>query len=173
MTEDAGERDGEEVVFDLAEWGDEFRAAVRKVLDERQVPHDWEGTDLVVDDVDADLVDAILDEVEGTPLDEIVPVDAAPPADNEATYDHLSALYVAADRLLHAPDDPELVNDFADAAAAVEGTAAPFGVTDGEWGRVLDAAAAVTESAAGDAGVDPDAVERDATALRDILRPYV
>lgn len=170
---DKGEDDGE-VVFELAEWGDEFRAALTKVLDERRVPHDWEGTDLVVDDVDADLVDAILDELEATPLDEIVPVVDTPPAENEASYDDLSALFVAADRLLHAPDDPEVVNDFADAAAAVEATAPPFGVGDPEWTRVLAAAGAVVEAIeAEEAEVDPEPIARAARVLRDLLRPYV
>jgi hypothetical protein len=128
----------------------------------------------VVDDVDADLVDAILDEIEATPLDEIVPVVDTPPAENEASYDDLSSLFVAADRLLHAPDDPEIVNDFADAAAAVEATAPPFGVGDPEWARVLAAAGAVVEAIeAEEAEVDPEPISRAARVLRDLLRPYV
>lgn len=171
MTE---EEDAGEVVFELAEWGDEFRAAVGKVLDERRVPYDWEGTDLVVDDVDADLVDAILDELEATPLDEIVPVEDTPPAENEATYDHLSGLFVAADRLLHAPDDPEIVNDFADVAAAAEGTAPPFGISQRDWTQVLAMTAAVVEAIEADtAEVDPEPIGRAASALRDVLAPYV
>jgi hypothetical protein len=170
---DEQEDDGE-VVFELAEWGDEFRAALTKVLDERKVPHDWEGTDLVVDDVDADLVDAILDELEATPLDEIVPVDDTPPAENEAGYDDVSSLFVAADRLLHAPDDPEIVNDFADAAAAVEATAPPYGVGEPEWTRVQAAAVAVVQAIeAEDAEVDAAPIGVAARALRDLLRPYV
>lgn len=155
--------DGDEVVFELAEWSDEFRAAVTKVLGERGVAHDWEGSDLVVDEEDAEVVDAILDELEATPLDEIIELDdVAPPADDEATYDDLSALFVAADRLVHAPDDEDVVAELRDAAAAVAGTSAPYGVGDREWTRILAAADDVT-----DGGVD------SARTLRDLLRPYV
>lgn len=157
----------EEVVFELAEWGDEFRAAVTKVLVEREVPHDWEGTDLVVDDVDADLVDNILDELEATPLDDIIPVEDTPPADNEATYEDVSALFVAADRLFHAPDDPEVKAEFDEASAAIDGTAPPFGVGDREWSRVLAATTAVAES------FDEDSTVRSARTVRDLLRPFV
>jgi hypothetical protein len=154
--DDAGDRD-QEVVFELTEWGDEFRAAVAKVLDERGVAHDWEGTDLVVDEEDADLVDAILDELEATPLEDVVELDdAPPPAANEATYDDISALYLAADRLVHAPDDPDVDAAFREAAERVAGTSAPYGVGDREWTRIL-------------AAIDDDT----ARALRDLLRPYV
>lgn len=147
----------QEVVFEMAEWGDEFRAAVTKVLDQRGVGHDWEGTDLVVDEEDADLVDAILDELEATPLDEIVELeDVPPPAADEATYDDMSALYVAADRFVHAPDDPDVEADFREAAEKIAGTSAPYGIGDREWTRIL-------------AAVDDDT----AHALRDLLRPYV
>lgn len=152
-----GQDADEEVVFEMAEWGDEFRTAVAKVLDQRGVGHDWEGTDLVVDEEDADLVDAILDELEATPLEEIVELDDVPaPAANEATYDDMSAVYVAADRFVHAPDDPDVEAEFRDAAARVAGTSAPYGVGDGEWTRIL-------------AAIDDDT----AHALRDLLRPYV
>ena len=151
------EHTDDEVVFELAEWGDEFRAAVTNVLYERGVSHDWEGTDLVVDEEDADLVDAILDELEATPLDEVIELDdAPPPAANEATYDDVSALYLAADRLLHAPDDPDVEAAFRDAAEHVAGTSPPYGVGDREWTRIL-------------AAIDDDTPR----ALRDLLRPYV
>jgi hypothetical protein len=149
--------DARDVVFEMGEWGDEFRAAVTKVLDDRGVGHDWEGTDLVVDEEDADLVDAILDELEATPLEEVVELDEVPPPGaNEATYDDMSALYVAADRFVHAPDDPDVEAEFREAAENIAGTSAPYGVGDREWTRIL-------------AAVDDDT----AHALRDLLRPYV
>lgn len=151
----------QEVVFELAEWGDELRAAVTEVLAERGVPHDWEGTDLVVDEQDADLVDAVLDELEAAPLGEVIELDdVLPPAANEATYDDVSALYLAADRLVHAPDDPDARAELRDAAADVAGTSAPYGVGDREWTRILAAADAATDLGG-------------ARALRDLLRPYV
>jgi hypothetical protein len=162
----------DELVFELAEWSDEFRTAVTKVLTDRNVAHEWEGTDLVVDEEDGDLVDAILDEVEATPLDEVIELDdadVAPAADNEATYEEVSALFVAADRLLHAPDDPEVGAEYDDAAAAIAGTAAPYGVGDREWARVLAATTAVTEAF----DADVEAITQAARTLRDLLRPYV
>lgn len=166
MTDD----DGDELVFELAEWGDEFRAAVTKVLTERGVRHEWEGTDLIVDEADGDLVDTILDELEATPLEDVIEVEeVAPPADNEATYEEVSALFVAADRLLHAPDDPEVGAEYDDAASAVSGTTAPYGVGDREWTRVLAATTAVSEAF----DADGDAISQAARTLRDLLHPYV
>lgn len=166
------EDEGDDVVFELGEWGDEFRAAVGKVLGERGIGHDWEGTDLVVDEEDADLVDAILDQLEAEPLDEVIPLDESDtePAENEATYEDVSALFVAADRLAHAPDDVALAEDADEAAASVDGTSAPFGVADREWARILAAADALIDTIEGG---DPDAIATSARTVRDLLRVYV
>lgn len=171
--EDAEDAEGEagEVVFELAEWGEEFRAAVGKVLDERGIPFDWEGTDLVVDEEDADLVDELLDHLETEPLDEIIPVEDTPPAENEATYDDVSALFLAADRFLRAPDDPALARALDDAAAALAGTAPPFGLADREWARILAVTSAVRDALA--EAADPELAAGDARNLRDLLRVYV
>ena len=161
----------EEVVFELGEFGADFRTAVGRVLAAEGIEFEWEGEDLVVAEEDADAVDAVLDRLEGEPLDEIVPVEDSEPADDEADYESLSDLYLAADRLFRAPDDPMLVADLDEAAAAVEGTSPPFGVAEREWSRILATARAIRESLA--EGATAEGVAGDARDLRDLLRGYV
>jgi hypothetical protein len=110
-----------------------------------------------VDGVPADLVAAHRDGGAAPRLDLVGELDEVPPPGaNEATYDDMSALYVAADRFVHAPDDPDVEAEFREAAENIAGTSAPYGVGDREWTRIL-------------AAVDDDT----AHALRDLLRPYV
>ena len=161
----------DEVVFELGEFGEDFRKAVAKVLTEADIEFEWEGVDLVVAEEDADAVDAVLDRLEDEPLDEVAPVEDREPAEDEADYESLSDLYLAADRLFRTPDDPSLVADLDDAAAALEGTSPPFGVDAREWSRILATAGAIREALA--EGADPDVVAGDARNLRDLLRGYV
>jgi hypothetical protein len=64
--------DGEGVVYDLGDWSEIERQAITERLREAGIPHGWEGTSLLVADVDEAAVENVLDIVEGEadePLD--------------------------------------------------------------------------------------------------------
>ena len=215
--------------FELDDWSDDERVLLRERLETLGVPHQWEGSTLVVaaadeawaervmDQVEADLdeaqaevdhgtvgydlsgwddascvalldalaADSIPYQIEGNELfidsedepraDELVasivdPGAAAPAA--LATEDVMSDLFVAADRLLHDPDDPGTKRQLAAAVTAAVGTAPPYGMDAAWWNGVLEGAGSLAELA--DAHpVDDEAVATAATELRDRLRPFV
>ena len=163
--------DDSEVVFELGEFGADFRKAVAKTLLEAGIEFEWEDEDLVVAEEDADAVDDVLDQLEDEPLDQVVPVEDSEPAEDEADYESLSDLYLAADRLFRTPDDPMLLADLDDAAAAIEGLSPPFGVAEREWSRIQATARAIRESVA--EGAPAEGLAGDARDLRDLLRGYV
>jgi hypothetical protein len=60
-----------QVVYELAEWDDDQRGTLGELLAESDVPHLWEGTDLVVADYDEALVDMLCAEIEGVDPDDV------------------------------------------------------------------------------------------------------
>lgn len=159
-----------EVVYDLDDWEPELKDRLDERLDAMGIDFAWEGPDLVVAEADAERVEALLDELEDEAEDRSD--DLPEPADDEAPYEALADLYLAADRLEDAPDDPDAVAAFVDALAAVDGARPPYGVSDPEWARITELAAAV-RAALEPGGAGDDAVASSARALRDLLHRYV
>ena len=160
---------GDEVVFELSEWGADMRTKAELLLTGQGVVHRWEsGAALIVAPDDAEIVDSILDEVEFPMQLEAVEDEEA---DDEESYRLMADLFVAADRTMNAPGDLAICADLFDAATAVEGTPPPFGIDDEFWGQVTGAAAAVKEAIATEA--DEDVVEAGARQVRTLLRDYV
>jgi hypothetical protein len=54
----------ERVVYELGGWSLPAQSYTAQLLAEREVPHEWDGTDLVIDPEEEDQVDALLAEVE-------------------------------------------------------------------------------------------------------------
>jgi len=182
----------EEMTYGLDEWPVADRAAVTGALVDDDVPYRWEaGLVLVVPDAVEALVDGILDDLEGSgPAPDLW--DEGEPADPDADLDAdaedadeaedaedeeadggaeaqaaMSDLFVVADRLQHAPWDPDLNAELETLTAVVGASLPPYGVDRPTWTRIHDLAAAV-----GEAGDDETASETIA-ALRDFLRPLV
>jgi hypothetical protein len=180
VEEEAVEQDGEsddEVVFELADWTDEDRAALRDRLQAKGIAHEWEDGDLVVADADADAADDAIEAVEYP--DELAPDgadtndggEADDGADDDGVgYALMSALFVAADRLQHDPEDPRVGGAFDEAADAVVAAAPPYGVAAEEWKQLQELAANVCEQLD---EADADVIARDAGALRQLLSRYV
>lgn len=78
---DPHDPDQVKVHYDLAGWGIEQRAEVAETLAERDIPHRWDGDELVVLEVHEALVDAVFDELER----ELGPFPVVLAADEEGT----------------------------------------------------------------------------------------
>ncbi|MEY2568545.1 MAG: hypothetical protein QOE35_3074 [Actinomycetota bacterium] len=170
------EQDDDEVVFELADWTDEDRAAVRDRLQAKGIAHEWEDGDLVVADADADAAD---DAIEAVEFPDELPADAddtgdgaddADADDGGVGYALMSALFVAADRLQHDPEDPRVGGAFDEAADAVVAAAPPYGVAAEQWKQLQELAANVCDQLD---EADADVIARDAGALRQLLSRYV
>jgi hypothetical protein len=157
----------DEVVFELADWTDDDRQALHEKLNEAGIGHEWEETDLVVGEADADAAEDAIEAIEYP--DELAP---DPEGDDGGVgYELMSALFVAADRLQHDPDDPRTGGEFDNAADAVIAAATPpYGVAPEVWKQVQELAHNVCEQLD---DADPDVIARDAAALRQLLSRYV
>jgi hypothetical protein len=83
----------------------------------------------------------------------------------------MADLFVAADRLQHAPTDLDLADEVAGLAATVDSCAPPYGIARPVWRRIQSLSSAVAAGLA--EGADEDTVATDARALRDFLRDLV
>ena len=160
--------DDDEVVFELSDWTDEERARLGEKLTAGGIVHEWEDGDLVVADADADRAEAAIEAVEYP--DELPADDGEEPAENEGSYEIMSALFVAADRLQHDPDDPVAGGEFDVAAEAAGGAGPPYGFDAQVWQQVQELAGNVCDQLD---DADPDVIARDAAALRQLLSRYV
>lgn len=164
--DESPEEDHHEVVYELDDWLPEERAQLGLLLDRDGIVYGWEGTDLIVAEVDEDRTEPLLDEVDRSAsggLDE-----AGDGTDDEAEYQALSDLFGAADRLASDPEDKHKRRAFVDAVAAVEGWPTPFGLSDEQWWQIKSRSRAVVEAL--ETGADPDVVSSGAATLSELLR---
>jgi hypothetical protein len=89
----------------------------------------------------------------------------------EEAQEAMSDLFVAADRLQHAPSDQDIGDELSALAAIVDASAPPYGIARPVWRRIQALSAAVAGDLA--EGTDEDTVATDARALRDFLRDLV
>jgi hypothetical protein len=54
----------ERIVYELSAWTLPAQSTTAQLLAEREIPHEWKGTDLTIDPAEEDVVDALLAEVE-------------------------------------------------------------------------------------------------------------
>jgi hypothetical protein len=161
--------DDDEIVFELADWNDADRALLGEKLTAGGITHEWEDGDLVVADADADRAEEAIEAVE---YPDELPADAADaePAENEGSYEVMSALFVAADRLQHDPDDPVVGAEFETAAETAGASGPPYGIDAQVWQQVQELAANVCDQLD---EADADVIARDAGTLRQLLSRYV
>ena len=168
-----GQNDEDEVLYELADWAPQQRVLLGNALTAAGILHLWEEGDLVVNQADEERVEAMLDEMEGA---EVLQVDDERGLDEDddgglAAQEAMGELFVAADRLMHEPDDLNLAGDLVEAAETVNQLAAPYGIDPGAWVQIGELASVVRDSVA--TGADTDVVARDARTLREVLRRYV
>jgi hypothetical protein len=158
--------EGDQVVYEVADWAPELRDRLVALLDRGSIPYAWdENRDLVVDAGDEDEVERLLDQVEYP--------DALPEDDTGGTeaQDVMSSLFVAADRLMHDPEDHEGVLDAVEGAQRAESLPVPYGFEPRVWENVVGRATAVRQAL--EADTDGDQVVELAKDLRATLRQYV
>jgi hypothetical protein len=155
----------DEVGYDLDDWDDTLRAELTRVLAADGVAHRWEGSELVVLEPDADLVEQRIDEIDHP--------DALDPEDDDGDggAEILSALYVAADVLQHDPANAVAVLDLLEATEQAGELGPPYGLDRALWEEVQRRAVAVADLL-GDQATDGD-VATAARQLREAVRPLV
>lgn len=160
------------LVYEMDGWEPGERDALSALLSDEDIPHRWDGDDLLVPEDSEARVDGLLDRVEFPDALEAVGADGDEEVDDEAVYAVMSDLFVAADRLARERVvDVEMAGELATASAAASSAPPPYGVEPATWKQVQQMAEGIL--AALEAEADDDVVSREATALRDVLRRYV
>lgn len=170
----------EEVEYGMAEWPVSDRGAATASLVDAEISYRWEADlVLIVPAVAEDEVDRLLDEIEdGDPSSDgeggLPPVGdlAAEEAEGgEEVQAAMADLFVASDRLQHAPADPDVAADVNLSAALVRASSPPYGIERPVWRQIQ----ALASTLVGDLeeSADEELVAADARAVRDFLRDYV
>ena len=171
--EEAEEGEGEDrhqVVYDLADWLPEERAQLDLLLERDGIGHWWEGTDVVVAEVDWDQVDALVHR--GRPLGRRAP--RAGRGSRSRRRGGLPRPVRAVRRRRPAGGRPRRQGQ-ATSLRRCRGVRrrgpVPFGMSDDQWWRIKSRVAVLTDSIEVGAG---EVVIRDsATTLSDLLRGFV
>jgi len=163
----------DEVEYELSDWPVTERSAAVSGLVEAEIPYRWDADFvLVVPTVAEEEVDRLLDGLEeGGPPRE-VEADEDDDADGgEEAQAAMADLFVAADRLQHAPNDEGIAADVVQATTAVRASAPPYGIERPVWRRIQDLASTLVGDL--EEGAEEDPVAEAARALRDFLRDLV
>jgi hypothetical protein len=160
------------LVYEMDGWEQGERDALSALLSDEDIPHRWEGDDLLVPEETEARVDGLLDRVEFPDALEAVGAEGDDEVDDEAVYAVMSDLFVAADRLAgERVVDIEMAGELATASAAASNAPPPYGVEPATWKQVQQMAEGIL--AALEAEAEDEVVNREAVALRDVLRRYV
>jgi hypothetical protein len=166
----------DELLYELDEWSPEDREALTAKLDAAEITYQWEdGTTLIVGPEHEARIEAFLDELEypqSLPVEEFeAPTDAAEAAE-EASFEVLSSLYLAADRLKHHPLDAEGIENLTDALDAADPGVPPYGIVPGLWRDAVERGEKIADALADDDDRS-DEVAAEASELQAMLRPFV
>ncbi len=164
--DDGDAEDHHEVVYELDDWLPEERAQLGLLLDRDGIAHGWEGTDLIVAEVDEDRTEPLLDEVDRSASGVFAEADGTD--DDEEEYQALSDLFGTADRLAGDPEDKNKRPAFVDAVAAVLEWPTPFGLSEQQWWQIKSRSQSVVEAV--ESGADADVVATRAASLSELLR---
>lgn len=174
------------VVYELEGWDERRRGELADALNEAGLAHGWDDEDdLVVLETDEDAVDPIVERIEvadpnalddengdgGTDQDPSQAT-AAEDDDGLAAQDAMSELFVAADRLMHDPDDHEAVLRLVDATRLTESLVLPYGFSAEDWDPLVRGARELRDLLEAE-DADDDGIIASATDLRGRLRRYV
>lgn len=162
----------DEVRFALDEWAPGDRVLVTAALIDIDAPYRWEpGLVLAVPAPAESDVDRILEDVAQGELGPDGSADAE--ADGgERAQAAMADLFLATDRLQHAPWDRALANHLGRAVAAVDASLPPYGVDSRVWRHIQKLGSALAEAASEEV-VDDETVASASRSLRDLLRDLV
>jgi hypothetical protein len=161
----------DEVQYDLAEWEVHERTAATEALLEVDIPYRWEADLVLAVPAVAEIeVDQLLDDLDPVSDDDGGDDEEVEDGGEEA-HEAMIELFVAADRLQHAPGDGDIAADVLIAAGTVGVSAPPYGIERPVWKRIQDLAATVATDL--EETADEDTVAADARALREFLRDLV
>jgi hypothetical protein len=165
-----------ELEYVLEDWPVKYRAAATAALVQADIPYRWEaGLVLVVPASAEEHVDRLLDDLEGgdvRPGDDLAADMQDDQADGgEEAQVAMADLFLASDRLQHAPWDEGMGRQLVQVAAKVKTCLPPYGIEGRVWGQIGTLASALASSLEDSA--DDDAIRQNARALRDALRAYV
>ncbi len=164
----------DEIGYEMDEWPVTDRGPVTAALMAAEIPYRWEaGLVLVVPTAAEEQVDQLIEGFaeDGASADE-GEEDAVEQDGGEGAQAAMSDLYVAADRLQHAPYDDALGGEFVVAAALVADSLPPYGIERPVWRQIQEMAATVESGVLEDIP-DDEKVGADTKALREFLRSYV
>jgi hypothetical protein len=169
---------GDELGYALGDWPVSDRGALTGALVDVDIPYRWEdGLVLVVPAAAAAEVDNLLEDFTGageagTAVGDREDWEEHPDAlGAEAAQAAMAELFVAADRLQHAPYDEGAGGELLAATATVTGCPPPYGIEQSVWRRIQDLAFALAADVEEDA--DAEVVTAHARDLRNFLRDLV
>jgi hypothetical protein len=151
--------------YELDEWPAPDRQTLAQALIERQVPHRWEGSTVVVATDSEATVDELLDGIEQGTLTLASGAGGAPEG-------ALDTMFRSADRLARDADDRAGSNDLRDLVPRLTSTVPPYGVSVATWARIVDAANGLTDLVDDPASSSSDIIGA-AQELRSLVRSFV
>jgi hypothetical protein len=164
---DAGVGVDETVGYEVSDWDQAALDRLVELLDRDGIAHGWDDDgDLVVATAHEAAVDAIFAEFSDGATDD-GEVEEGPEA-----METLSELFLATDSLARNPLDMAACRSVLGSAERLSAMRLPFGFAPKVWESILEQAAALADQIESD-GLDDDAVEQRAAALRATLRDYI
>jgi hypothetical protein len=176
--------DADQVVYDLEGFDDGMRANLEAALMADEIAHGWdEERNLVVLEVDEERVEPILDRIDGQDdltADEVAADgddgdgDGEPQADDDEliAQDLMSAMFVAADKLMKDAADADEAAALGAAREQASKLPVPYGFTPALWSSIVDRAEALQALLDAD-DIDEPATKQAARELRETLHQYV
>lgn len=162
--------------YELEGWPVNDRTLLTEALVHVRIPHRWEGDTLLVPTAAEEVVDDLLDDIEGGEVTIIDDGNGLDPSDDiggagEGYDDVLGLLFVAGDRLARNPLDADGLDALAKSLDVLDADRPPYGIGRAEWSRVAELADRLGDALAGQE--EPDAVVAIELAeeLRDATRP--
>lgn len=156
-------------VYEMPEWLPEQKSHLSVLMDERRIPHEWDGDDLVVSTAHEDEAESLFDLV-GSPQSASSLDGDDEDDDGEIRYRAIEELFNASGRLASEPDDEHRQEDVLAWSAEVDGPA-PVGMDEVHWLRIINKSHSVREAIR--SGDDADAISGLASDLHDLLRTVV
>ncbi len=155
------------VSFQLDEWEPDEREALGAALSRAGIAHLWDAETLIVATSDSDAAEAVMDRIE-------FPDALAPegPEEGEVRAELLGELFLAADRLMNHPLDPDGLEGLSAALDETDPSRPPYGVAPDLWAAVVEDAEALFDLLTEDDPDEAGAVEL-AGAIRARLRNLV
>jgi hypothetical protein len=164
--------------YELEGWPVTDRTLLTEALVHVRIPHRWEGDTLLVPTAAEEVVDDLLDDIEGGEVTIVDDGNGLDPTDDigggetpEGYDDLLGMLFLAGDRLARDPLDADGLDALAKALDVIDAERPPYGIGRAEWTDVADLADRLGDALAGQESPDMVVAIELAEELRDTTRP--